>query len=158
MAEKTTDNKNKRNSSGKTIRKVLFRIKKYWIFVAVSIIMATITVASTLYVPILIGNAIDYIVGAGDVNFGEIAKILAKVGVVIGITALSQWFMNICNNKITFHVTRDIRDEAIEKIQHLPLKYIDAVHRCKNNSCGGAYHACVISCGGIYCKENIFDV
>lgn len=125
MAEKTTDNKNKRNSSGKTIRKVLFRIKKYWIFVAVSIIMATITVASTLYVPILIGNAIDYIVGAGDVNFGEIAKILAKVGVVIGITALSQWFMNICNNKITFHVTRDIRDEAIEKIQHLPLKYID---------------------------------
>lgn len=125
MAEKTTDNKNKRNSSGKTIRKVLFRIKKYWIFVAVSIIMATITVASTLYVPILIGNAIDYIVEAGDVNFGEIAKILVKVGVVIGITALSQWFMNICNNKITFHVTRDIRDEAIEKIQHLPLKYID---------------------------------
>lgn len=125
MAEKTTDNKNKRNSSGKTIRKVLIRIKKYWIFVAISIIMATITVASTLYVPILIGNAIDYIVGAGDVNFGEIAKILVKVGVVIGITALSQWFMNICNNKITFHVTRDIRDEAIEKIQQLPLKYID---------------------------------
>ncbi len=125
MAEKTTDDKNKRNSSGKTIRKVLFRIKKYWIFVAVSIIMATITVASTLYVPILIGNTIDYIVEAGDVNFGEIAKILVKVGVVIGITALSQWFMNICNNKITFHVTRDIRDEAIEKIQHLPLKYID---------------------------------
>ncbi len=125
MAEKTTDNKNKRNSSGKTIRKVLFRIKKYWVFVAVSIIMATITVASTLYVPILIGKAIDCIVGAGDVNFTEIAGILVKVGVVIGITALSQWFMNICNNKITFHVTRDIRDEAIEKIQHLPLKYID---------------------------------
>lgn len=125
MTEKTADNKNKTNSSGKTIRKVLFRIKKYWVFVAFSIIMATITVASTLYVPILIGNAIDYIVGVGDVNFGEIAKILAKVGVVIGITALSQWFMNICNNKITFHVTRDIRDEAIEKIQQLPLKYID---------------------------------
>ncbi len=125
MAEKTTDNKNKRNSSGKTIRKVLFRIKKYWVFVAVSIIMATITVASTLYVPILIGKAIDCIVGAGDVNFTEIAGILVKVGIVIGITALSQWFMNICNNKITFHVTRDIRDEAIEKIQHLPLKYID---------------------------------
>ncbi len=125
MAEKTTDNKNKRNSSGKTIRKVLFRIKKYWVFVAVSIIMATITVASTLYVPILIGKAIDCIVGAGDVNFTEIAGILVKVGVVIGITALSQWFMNICNNKITFHVTRDIRDEAIEKIQHLPLKYVD---------------------------------
>jgi len=125
MAEKTTDNKNKRNSSGKTIRKVLFRIKRYWVFVAVSIIMATITVASTLYVPILIGKAIDCIVGAGNVNFGEISGILVKVGVVIGITALSQWFMNICNNKITFHVTRDIRDEAIEKIQHLPLKYID---------------------------------
>ena len=87
--------------------------------------MATITVASSLYVPILVGNAIDYIVGPSNVNFRLIAQILAEIGVVIGITALSQWIMNICNNKITYHVTRDIRDEAIEKIEHLPLKYID---------------------------------
>lgn len=87
--------------------------------------MATITVASSLYVPILVGNAIDYIVGPSNVNFRLIAQILAEIGVVIGITVLSQWIMNICNNKITYHVTRDIRDEAIEKIEHLPLKYID---------------------------------
>ena len=87
--------------------------------------MATITVASSLYVPILVGNAIDYIIGPSNVNFRLIAQILAEIGVVIGITALSQWIMNICNNKITYHVTRDIRDEAIEKIEHLPLKYID---------------------------------
>ena len=75
--------------------------------------------------PILVGNAIDYIIGPSNVNFRLIAQILAEIGVVIGITALSQWIMNICNNKITYHVTRDIRDEAIEKIEHLPLKYID---------------------------------
>lgn len=92
---------------------------------SLSIIMATITVASSLYVPILVGNAIDYIIGPSNVNFRLIAQILAEIGVVIGITALSQWIMNICNNKITYHVTRDIRDEAIEKIEHLPLKYID---------------------------------
>ena len=108
-----------------TVKKVIIRIKKYWVFLILSIIMAKITVASSLYVPILVGNAIDYIIGPSNVNFRLIAQILAEIGVVIGITALSQWIMNICNNKITYHVTRDIRDEAIEKIEHLPLKYID---------------------------------
>ena len=112
-------------TSSQTVKKVIIRIKKYWVFLILSIIMATITVASSLYVPILVGNAIDYIVGPSNVNFRLIAQILAEIGVVIGITALSQWIMNICNNKITYHVTRDIRDEAIEKIEHLPLKYID---------------------------------
>lgn len=117
--------KDSQKTSSQTVKKVIIRIKKYWVFLILSIIMATITVASSLYVPILVGNAIDYIIGSSNVNFRLIAQILAEIGVVIGITALSQWIMNICNNKITYHVTRDIRDEAIEKIEHLPLKYID---------------------------------
>ena len=117
--------KDLQKTSSQTVKKVIIRIKKYWVFLILSIIMATITVASSLYVPILVGNAIDYIIGPSNVNFRLIAQILAEIGVVIGITALSQWIMNICNNKITSHVTRDIRDEAIEKIEHLPLKYID---------------------------------
>ncbi len=117
--------KDSQKTSSHTVKKVIIRIKKYWVFLILSIIMATITVASSLYVPILVGNAIDYIIGPSNVNFRLIAQILAEIGVVIGITALSQWIMNICNNKITYHVTRDIRDEAIEKIEHLPLKYID---------------------------------
>ena len=117
--------KDSQKTSSQTVKKVIIRIKKYWVFLILSIIMATITVASSLYVPILVGNAIDYIIGPSNVNFRLIAQILAEIGVVIGITALSQWIMNICNNMITYHVTRDIRDEAIEKIEHLPLKYID---------------------------------
>ncbi len=117
--------KDSQKTSSQTVKKVIIRIKKYWVFLILSIIMATITVASSLYVPILVGNAIDYIIGPSNVNFRLIVQILAEIGVVIGITAFSQWIMNICNNKITYHVTRDIRDEAIEKIEHLPLKYID---------------------------------
>lgn len=123
--KKDSQNQNSQKTSSQTVKKVIIRIKKYWIFLILSVIMATITVASSLYVPILVGNAIDYIIGPSNVNFRLIAQILAEIGVVIGITALSQWIMNICNNKITYHVTRDIRDEAIEKIEHLPLKYID---------------------------------
>ena len=123
--KKDSQNQNPQKTSSQTVKKVIIRIKKYWVFLILSIIMATITVASSLYVPILVGNAIDYIIGPSNVNFRLIAQILAEIGVVIGITALSQWIMNICNNKITYHVTRDIRDEAIEKIEHLPLKYID---------------------------------
>ena len=87
--------------------------------------MAIVTVASTLYVPIVVGNAIDYILGSGNVDFASVRDVLVKLAVVIIVTAVSQWIMNICNNKITYHVTRDIRDEAIEKIEHLPLSYID---------------------------------
>ena len=123
--KKDSQNQNSQKTSSQTVKKVIIRIKKYWVFLILSIIMATITVASSLYVPILVGNAIDYIIGPSNVNFRLIAQILAEIGVVIGITALSQWIMNICNSKITYHVTRDIRDEAIEKIEHLPLKYID---------------------------------
>lgn len=117
----------KKSASQKsTVIKVLKRIKRYWLYLAISIIMAAVTVASTLYVPILVGRVIDNIIGPQNVLFDNILTILAQMGIVIAITALSQWIMNICNNKITYHVTRDIRDEAIEKIEVLPLSYIDA--------------------------------
>jgi ATP-binding cassette subfamily B protein len=119
------EKKNQKTDTGNTLKKVLLRIKKYWFFLALSVLTAAVSVASTLYVPILVGNAIDYIIGEGAVVFEKIAAILVQIGVVVAVTALSQWIMNICNNKITYHVTRDIRDEAIEKIEVLPLKYID---------------------------------
>lgn len=109
-----------------TLVKVLRYIKKYWFYLGVSILLAAITVALTLYLPILTGQAIDHIVAKGLVNFGGILAILKKMAVIILLTAAAQWIMNACNNKITYHVIRDIRKDAFEKIQHLPLKYIDA--------------------------------
>ena len=119
------DNKDRKKAQKGTLLKVLKRIKKYSGFLILSILMAAVTVASTLYVPILVGRGIDYIVGPDNVDFAGISRILVSIGVIVAITALSQWIMNICNNKITYHVTRDIRDEAMEKIQKLPLRYID---------------------------------
>lgn len=113
------------NNQMKTVFKVIKRIKRYWFWLGLSIVMAAITVATMLYVPIFVGRAIDYILGPGNVAFDKIGKILIQIGVVIGITALSQWIMNICNNKMAYQVSRDIRDEAIQKIEVLPLKYID---------------------------------
>lgn len=109
-----------------TLVKVLRYIKKYWFYLGVSILLAAITVALTLYLPILTGQAIDHIVAKGLVNFLGILAILKKMAVIILLTAAAQWIMNACNNKITYHVIRDIRKDAFEKIQHLPLKYIDA--------------------------------
>ena len=119
------DNKDRKKAQKGTLLKVLKRIKKYSGFLILSILMAAVTVASTLYVPILVGRGIDHIVGPGNVDFAGISRILVTIGVIVAITALSQWIMNICNNKITYHVTRDIRDEAMERIQKLPLRYID---------------------------------
>lgn len=119
------DNKDRKKAQKGTLLKVLKRIKKYSGFLILSILMAAVTVASTLYVPILVGRGIDHIVGPGNVDFAGISRILVSIGVIVAITALSQWIMNICNNKITYHVTRDIRDEAMEKIQKLSLRYID---------------------------------
>ena len=113
----------KKNKS--TFVKLLKRIKKHSFFIILSLIMAAVTVATTLYVPILVGRGIDCIIGVDNVDFAKIVKILIQISIFVGITALSQWLMNICNNRITYEVTRDIRNEAIEKIQVLPLKYID---------------------------------
>ena len=109
-----------------TLRKVLRYIRRYWGYLGASIILAAVTVALTLYLPILIGQAVDRIVGKGAVDFAGIFVILRKMAVIIGLTAVAQWMMNACNNKITSNVIRDIRTEAFEKIEKLPLKYLDA--------------------------------
>ena len=101
-------------------------VQRHGFFMVLSILFAAITVALTLYTPILIGDAIDLIVGKGQVDFAGIAAILIKTGIIIGITALIQWLMNTINNRITYHVVRDIRNEAFRKIEILPLSYIDA--------------------------------
>ena len=115
-------NENKKS----TLRKVLRYIRRYWGYLGASIILAAVTVALTLYLPILIGQAVDRIVGKGAVDFAGIFVILRKMAVIIGLTAVAQWVMNACNNKITYNVIRDIRTEAFEKIEKLPLKYLDA--------------------------------
>ena len=108
-----------------TIKKVLDYIKKYKILVALSLIFAAVTVALTLYVPILTGRAVDFIIGKGNVDFDSLIKIAVEIVVIVGITAILQWLMSICNNKITYGVVRDIRNEAFEKIERMPLSYID---------------------------------
>ncbi len=105
--------------------KVLRYIRKYLFFIICSLVLAAVTVVLSLYVPILTGDAIDCILEPGKVNVTEIQKILWKMGIAIGITMVAQWIMNVCNNKITYSVVRDIRDEAFHKIQKLPLGYID---------------------------------
>jgi len=115
-------NKNKRPS---TLRKVLRYIGKYKLLLPVTLLFATITVALTLYVPILIGDAIDLIVGKDNVNLEEIIKILGVATVLIVITALAQWIMSAINNRITYHVAADVRRDAFNKIEKLPLSTLD---------------------------------
>ncbi len=107
------------------MKKVLKYIEKYKIFLALSLCFAVATVVSTLYVPVVTGQVVDHIVGPGQVEFPVIFKLLGKIGVIIGLTALAQWLMNVCNNKITYEVIQDIRREAFAKIEILPLKFID---------------------------------
>lgn len=113
-------------SQKETLKKVLRYIRKYGFFLVCSLALAAVTVALTLYVPILVGDAIDQIIGPGDVDFDRIRAILWKIGIAVLITMAAQWIMNVCNNKITYCVVRDIRDEAFQKIQSLPLSYIDS--------------------------------
>lgn len=108
-----------------TIRRVLSYIRRYTFFLICSLVLAAVTVALTLYVPILTGQAIDCIIAPGAVDFDAIRNILWKIGVAVVVTMAAQWIMNVCNNKITFNIVRDIRDEAFRRIQELPLKYID---------------------------------
>ena len=109
-----------------TLKKVMQCISRYRFLVVLSILLAAISVALTLYVPILVGDAIDFIVAAGQVSFDQIMTTLTRVVIVVAITALAQWLMNVINNKITYQVIRDMRDQAFRKIQVLPLKYIDS--------------------------------
>ena len=116
----------KRSAQTDTLKKVLRYIARYRLLVAVSLLLAALSVALTLYVPIVVGDAIDFIVEAGRVDFAQILRCLVVIGVVVAITAVAQWAMNIINNKITYQVIRDIRKEAFHKLTILPLKYIDS--------------------------------
>ena len=100
-------------------------MRRYIPLFVVSILLATVTVAMTLYFPILTGNALDLIVKKGAVDFGGIAEIVKKALVVVAVSAIAQWVMNVCNNKMTYHIVMDIRKDAFAKIEQLPLGYID---------------------------------
>lgn len=117
---------NKKAENKAVIKRILTHIKRYRFLVVLSFICAAISVAATLYAPILTGNAIDLIVEAGKVDFEGIKGIIKTFIIVIAVTAVSQWFMNIINNHITYHVVRDVRDEAFCRLQKLPLSYIDS--------------------------------
>ena len=120
------EKKEKRQKQKETFKKVLRYIKKYWFYLILSILLAVVTVVLTLYIPILIGDAVDEIVGAGHVDFAAIFVILKRMAVVILTTAAAQWVMNLCNNKMTYGVVQDIRNEAFQKIESLPISYLDA--------------------------------
>jgi len=107
------------------LKKVLYRVRPYWAGLAVSLLLATVYVVMSLYIPILVGDAIDCIVDAGKVDFAAMKRYLLGVAVCAAAAGLAQWVMSLINNSITFHVTRNIRNEAFRHIQTLPLKYLD---------------------------------
>ena len=109
-----------------TIKKLLYYMKKYTPFIVLSLLFAAISAILTLYVPILTGQAIDCIVMKGNVDFKGIFEVLKTMLLVVLVTAIAQWLMNVCNNKITYHVVRDLRMDAFSKLQKLPLKYLDS--------------------------------
>ena len=124
MADQET--KNKRSGQMATLKKVLNYIRKYWLLVGLSLLLAAVTVVLTLYVPILTGDAVDLLLGKGVVNFAAVFSIMKKIGIAILATAIAQWVMNTCNNHITYHVVKDIREDAFRRLEILPLKYLDA--------------------------------
>ena len=108
-----------------TIKRILTYIKKYRVGVAASLLMAAVTVALTLYVPVLIGQGVDLILEPGQVDYAGLTKILAKIGVLVLITAAAQWLMNHINNVITYRVVKDIRTRVFNHLEVLPLSYLD---------------------------------
>ena len=118
--------KTKKTGQMAVLKKVLNYIRRYWLPVGLSLILAAVTVVLTLYVPILTGNAVDLILDKGRVDFAGVFGILKKIGVAVAFTAVAQWVMNTCNNYITYHVVKDIREDAFRRLQELPLKYLDA--------------------------------
>ena len=115
----------KMTGQGKTLKKVFRYLGRYRIFAVFSILLAAVSVALTLYVPKLTGQAVDHIIGPGHVDIPGAVQVMIRIGVCTLVTALAQWLMNVCNNKMTYQVVRDIRNEAFQKIEILPLKYID---------------------------------
>lgn len=126
MADKRkTNSEKKQKSQAATLKEVICRLGRYRIFLVFSILLATVSVALTLYIPKLTGHAVDYVIGKGKVTFPGVIQVMIQIGVCTLITALAQWLMNVCNNKMTYQMVQDIRNEAFDKIEQLPLKYID---------------------------------
>lgn len=116
----------KKEKNNDTIKTVLKYIKNYRISIALSLFFAVVTVILTLYLPILTGNAVDFMIEKGRVDFDSLLALIVKMAVIICLTGVAQWVMNICNNKITYNVVMDIRQDAFKKLEILPLKYLDA--------------------------------
>ena len=109
-----------------TLTRVLHKIRPYSLFVVCSLIVAAVSVGAQLYIPILCGDAIDLMLGKGNVDFAGVGRIIVEVLVVAVVAAFAQWLLSVCNNRITFSVSRDLRNEALRKIQTLPLSYLDS--------------------------------
>ena len=160
----------KKTGQGRTLKKVFRYLGRYRVFVVFSILLAAVSVALTLYIPKLTGHAVDYIIGPGQVDIPGAVQVMIRIGVCTLITALAQWLMNVCNNKMTYQVVRDIRNEAFQKIEVLPLKYIDgnrnhcgniwvhAVCQCEDHICRGTHHTGVLPCGEFYRQADIYHV
>lgn len=118
-------NKEKSGQS-QTLKKVLLYIRRYWFFLGVSLLMAFITVVLSLYIPKLTGSAVDFMIGEGRVDFAGVKDIIIRIAVCTGIIGIGQWVMNLCNNRMTYCVVRDIRNDAFDRIERLPLSYIDS--------------------------------
>ncbi len=113
-------------SQKETLKRIVKLIKPYWFYFVLSLLLAVVTVAFTLYAPILVGDTIDYIVAKGRVDFGSIKRVLAILAIVIGITSMAQWLMTMINNKITYFVVKDIRTKTFRHLEELPLSYLDS--------------------------------
>lgn len=115
-----------RSDQWTTIKKVLHYIRRYSLLVLISLILAAVTVVTTLYLPILTGDAVDLMLGKGNVDFPALLRLVRLMVFVIAVTGIAQWVMNICNNHITYHVVRDIRRDVMDRLQVLPLSYLDS--------------------------------
>ena len=118
--------KKKDEHQKETLIKILKYIRRYWGYLGISIALSAVTVVCSLYLPLLTGDALDFILAKGAVDFNSIFAILRNMAIMIVLTAIAQWIMNVCNNKITYNVIKDVRKEAFAKIERLPLKYLDA--------------------------------
>ena len=120
--------KQKQKVNKGTLRRVLELIRPYAGLVVLTLVLAVVTVVTTLLAPVISGKAVDHIIGPGQVDFGGVGKLAIAMAGTVACTAVSQWLMNVVNNRITFHVVRDMRVRAFEQLEQLPLKYMDA-HR-----------------------------
>lgn len=115
----------KQKAKMSTLKKVLRYIRRYRFLVGISVALAAVSVAASLYIPILTGDAVDRVIAPGQVDFPAVASILGQIALVTGVAALAQWIMSLINNRVTYRVVRDIRNEAFARLQILPLSYLD---------------------------------